>query len=309
MSYPIVSIAQPGRTTIHLSVRGPIELGRECDGIVLTDGRVSRRHVRLEPAGSDVTVVDLDSTNGTLLDGEVLSRSGILRPGGRVTIGSTVIELADESATGAPGARPTSSTEVTNPGHTSIDVVLASVEGAPDLPRLDDDRGTVTIVFSDIEASSERALELGDEAWIDVLERHNRLVAAAVDHFGGSVVKHQGDGFMLTFAGARRAIQAMSHVQGQLAELERSDDAAALRVRVGIHTGEVIDQDGDIFGKHVIYAARVANLARGGEILVSALVHEIAGARGDLRFGDAREEVLKGIDGRHVVYPVVWDRP
>jgi class 3 adenylate cyclase len=74
-----------------------------------------------------------------------------------------------------------------------------------------------------------------------------------------------------------------------------------------VHTGEVIAEDGDIFGKHVMLAARVGGLANGGEILVSSLVREIAAARGDLGFGEPRSVALKGIEGEHVVYPLCWE--
>ena len=77
-------------------------------------------------------------------------------------------------------------------------------------------------------------------------------------------------------------------------------------MRVGIHTGEVIRVQDDFSGKHVIVAARVANSARGGEILVSALVREIVDARGDLTFDDPRTVGLKGLPGEWAVHPVRW---
>src|SRR5262249_2092170 len=116
----------------------------------------------------------------------------------------------------------------------------------------------------------------------------------------------QGDGFMLSFPGARRALMCMIAVQQELAELERTDESGSVRIRVGVHTGEVISAGDDIFGRHVMFAARVAGLANGQEILVSALVHEIASARGDLRFGEPRVVELKGIEGVHTVYPLEW---
>jgi class 3 adenylate cyclase len=86
----------------------------------------------------------------------------------------------------------------------------------------------------------------------------------------------------------------------------RSQPTNAVRVRVGMHTGEVIRQNDDLLGRHVHIAARVGNAARGGEILVSSLVREIVDARGDLRFGDARTVVLKGLTGEWTLHPVIW---
>ena len=80
-----------------------------------------------------------------------------------------------------------------------------------------------------------------------------------------------------------------------------------MRVRVGLHTGEVLVDDlGDLIGQHVVVAARIANLASGGQILVSSLVQQIAEPRGDLTFVAPREVELKGIKGTHLVYEVDW---
>ena len=77
-------------------------------------------------------------------------------------------------------------------------------------------------------------------------------------------------------------------------------------MRIGLHTGEAIRQDsGDLFGRHVIIAARVGGLANGAEILVSSIVREIASARGDLHFGEGNMAELKGV-GEQMVYPVLW---
>ncbi len=75
---------------------------------------------------------------------------------------------------------------------------------------------------------------------------------------------------------------------------------------MGVHTGEVIAEQGDIFGKHVMLAARVGGLADGGQILVSSIVKEIASARGDLAFGPPETVSLKGIEGDHVVHELRW---
>ena len=80
-----------------------------------------------------------------------------------------------------------------------------------------------------------------------------------------------------------------------------------MRVRMGLHIGEaIVDDTGDLFGRHVIIAARIANLAEGGEILVSSLVKEIVAARGDIVFGPARDVVLKGLEGTCTVHPLDW---
>src|SRR6476620_492101 len=109
---------------------------------------------------------------------------------------------------------------------------------------------------------------------------------------------------MLAFASARAAVDAMIETQRALESWARSQPTSAVRVRVGIHTGEVIPVRDNFLGRHVTVAARVANAARGGEILVSALVREIVDARGDLIFDEPRTVGLKGLPGDWPVHPV-----
>jgi class 3 adenylate cyclase len=161
----------------------------------------------------------------------------------------------------------------------------------------------LTIVFSDIEGSTRRAEQLGDKAWKELLRFHNRLVRRQVERAGGYEVKAQGDGFMLAFPSARSAIMCSIEIMRTLEVHSRSRPNDALRVRIGMHTGEA---DGDMVGKPVVLAARIANQANGGEILVSSLVREIVESRGDLAFGPAREVVLKGLVGEYLLHPLLW---
>jgi len=327
--HPVIVVKQEGRRPLYVQVREPLEIGRECDGIVLADGQASRRHASLSPRGDSVVVEDLGSTNGTLLDGMKISSAVVLMPGSIVRIGDTVLQLTADAPTSGQGApKPAGgdrSTAVPGGGsfggpvragasgpdgirETSMDAVARAVNQAPPpLQAIEQDSGTITIVFSDIESSTQRATSMGDAAWMKVLAAHNGIIQRHVEKWQGTVVKNQGDGFMLTFGGARRALRAMIDVQRDLEEFARDNPDQGVRVRVGVHTGEVIAEDGDIFGKHVMLAARVGGLAVGGEILVSSLVREIAGARGDLTFAEPRAVALKGIEGDHVVYPLAWE--
>jgi class 3 adenylate cyclase len=321
-------IKQEGRRPLYLQIREAVEIGRECDGILLSDGQASRRHALLTPRKESVVVEDLGSTNGTLLDGAPITTAVVLLPGSIVRIGDTVIQLVtDQGGVVSAPAGTTGSRETIVPGspavggavrggasgpagirETSMDAVARAVESAPPpLQAIEQDSGTITIVFSDIESSTQRATSMGDAAWMKVLSAHNNTIQLHVEKWQGTVVKNQGDGFMLTFGGARRALRAMIDVQRDLEEFARDNPDKGVRIRVGVHTGEVIAEDGDIFGKHVMLAARVGGIATGGEILVSSLVREIAGARGDLTFGEPRSVMLKGIEGEHVVYPLLWE--
>ena len=104
----------------------------------------------------------------------------------------------------------------------------------------------------------------------------------------------------------RAAVLFAIGVQRTLDAHGRSQPAELLRVRIGMHTGEAIMEDGDLFGHSVVLAARIAGRARGGEILVSSLVREIVESRGDLAFGETRKAELKGLAGAHQLHPILW---
>ena len=121
---------------------------------------------------------------------------------------------------------------------------------------------------------------------------------------GGYEVKAQGDGFMLAFASARRAITCARAIQEAVGEQLGEHPDGPVRVRIGLHTGEAIRQDSDYYGKNVVVAARIAAQARGGEILTSAVVKHLAESTGDVRFEDERTLELPGLDGTHAVFRV-----
>jgi class 3 adenylate cyclase len=341
VAHPVVVVKQEGRQPIYLQVRDQIEIGRECDGLILSDLQASRRHATLSPHNDAVLVEDLGSTNGTLLDGTPIECAVVLMQGSVVRIGDTVLQLAEsggppaavQAAAGPVASRSTMVGAAAGGGassgagngdsfggavkagaagpagirETSMESVARAVEQAPpSLKAVEHDHGTITIVFSDIESSTERATSMGDTAWMKVLSAHNEIIQTHVTKWDGTVIKNQGDGFMLTFGGARRALRAMIDVQRDLEQYALDHPDRGVRVRVGVHTGEVIAEEGDIFGKHVMFAARVGGLADGGEIVVSSIVREIASARGDLGFGEPQVVSLKGIEGEHAVYPLLW---
>ncbi|TMM09843.1 MAG: hypothetical protein E6G00_08970 [Actinobacteria bacterium] len=190
---------------------------------------------------------------------------------------------------------------------TSIDAVAEAVEDErPDLSGATAPDGTVTMLFSDIEGSTEMTERLGDRRWLEVLREHNTIVRDEVGRHGGFEVKSQGDGFMVAFSSARRAVECAIAIQRAFAAYEDEHPVEAVRVRIGLHTGEAIRERDDFFGRNVILAARIAAEARGGEILVSSLLKELTESSGDVQFGDAREVSLKGLSGSHLVHAVEW---
>jgi class 3 adenylate cyclase/tetratricopeptide (TPR) repeat protein len=187
---------------------------------------------------------------------------------------------------------------------TSIDAVCSAVrEEQPDIRSHASPDGTVAIVFSDIESSSEMAERLGDQRWLAMLHIHNEIVRQHVAAHGGTEVKSLGDGFMLAFPSATEAVACATAVQRAFAEHNLANPGEPIRVRVGVHAGQAIREGEDFFGKTVILAARIAAEARGGEILVSSSVRNHLG---QMPTDELRRAELKGLSGKHDLHRVAW---
>jgi class 3 adenylate cyclase len=213
--------------------------------------------------------------------------------------------IADQALSDRLEAQGLAGVDVT----TSIDDMVSALEQErPDMRAHMAPDGTVAILFSDIEDSTVLTERLGDERWLQLLREHNAIFREQISRHDGYEVKSQGDGFMLAFPDPCEALECAIDVQRAFAERERDDTSEPLRVRMGLHAGDVISEEGDYFGKNVILAARIAAQALGGEILVSEELREAASSRnGDrLRFDDGRELELKGLAGRHRVYRAEW---
>lgn len=165
--------------------------------------------------------------------------------------------------------------------------------------------GTVTIVFSDIENSTETNERLGDAGWLRLLAEHDRIVRSHVERRSGHVVKTQGDGFMIAFGEPLDAVDAALAIQDAFARgggrhLRRNP----VSVRIGMHLGEVKSRGGDYFGRNVAVAARVAAHAGGGEILVTDEVRAALDDTDQAVLVDAGEVELKGLTGLHQLWSV-----
>lgn len=156
-----------------------------------------------------------------------------------------------------------------------------------------------TVLFTDIVGSTDRAAQLGDEAWTKVLAAHDSLVRQHVAGWRGEVVKSTGDGVLATFDGPARAVDCACAIRDAVADL-------GLSVRVGLHTGEVEMVDGDVHGIAVHVAARIMGLAGPGEVLVSGVIPPLVlGSR--LSFTGRGEHNLKGVPGSWPVLVVGSD--
>jgi pimeloyl-ACP methyl ester carboxylesterase len=163
-------------------------------------------------------------------------------------------------------------------------------------PTPEPDRVLATVLFTDLVRSTERAVELGDARWRNVLESHQAHVRRQLDRFQGREVKTTGDGFLATFDGPARAIRCAVAIRDAVRSLE-------LEIRAGLHTGEVEISGDDIAGVAVHISARVAAAAGAGEVLVSRTVVDLVAGSG-LTFTDRGEHSLKGVPGEWRLFAV-----
>jgi class 3 adenylate cyclase len=163
--------------------------------------------------------------------------------------------------------------------------------------------GTVTLFFSDIEDSTALNDRLGDEAWVKLLAAHDQLLRSRIDKYRGQVVKTAGDGFMVAFRDAEAGCRAALGIQKDLGRT-LDQRLRQVRVRIGIHTGTVVSRDGDYFGRNVAIAARIGDLASGGEVLATGAVLEALEPEAAVELEEAGEAELKGLPGTHVIYRV-----
>ena len=158
------------------------------------------------------------------------------------------------------------------------------------------ERALATVLFTDIVGSTEKAAELGDSNWRQLLERHDAVVRRQLGLYRGREVKTMGDGFLATFDGPARAIRCAAALREEVAGL-------GIEVRAGIHTGEVELIGDDVGGLAVNIGARIGALADAGEVLVSSTVRELVVGSG-LEFADRGVQTLKGAPGEWRLFAI-----
>jgi class 3 adenylate cyclase len=159
------------------------------------------------------------------------------------------------------------------------------------------DRVLATVLFTDLVDSTRAAAQLGDRRWLELLERHQQAVRAALARFGGREIKTIGDGFLATFDGPARAIRCAR-------EIVESVPDGDVQVRAGLHAGECELLRNDIGGMAVHIAARVSALAGPSEVLVSRTVKDLVVGSG-IEFEDRGVHTLKGVPDAWPLHAVV----
>lgn len=284
----------------------PLIVGRDptCD-ICIESRFISRRHARIEPQGAAFTLVELGSPNPIFVNGEQLRGSRVLLPGDRIRIADVTMAyyepLSDPEETQVFVARP--------------EIAASKKEVEPQLSGTERERvrelfglrGTLTIMFTDVEGSTDLTTRLGDLRAQEFLRVHNALLREEFLAHHGFEVKGQGDGFMVVFTSAREALRCAVAIQRRLAGYNTDHADLPIRVRIGLNVGEVISEEDDFFGTAVILAARIASRAEGGEILISELLQQIIAPTGEFQTTLQGSMHLKGFQRPQRVYAVRWD--
>jgi class 3 adenylate cyclase/pimeloyl-ACP methyl ester carboxylesterase len=168
--------------------------------------------------------------------------------------------------------------------------------------------GTVTVLFTDLERSTEILQKLGDDEAQVLWRTHFRLLRNAVAARGGQEVKNLGDGLMVVFGSALDALAcAVAMQQAVHRHNQQQEEHHRLQVRVGLHVGEPIRDEDDYFGMPVVVAKRLCDRAQGGQIFASDLVRRLVGSRGSHTFRDLESLSLKGIPEPLPACEVVWE--
>jgi len=160
-------------------------------------------------------------------------------------------------------------------------------------------RVLTTVLFTDVVDSTGRVCELGDRSWTEVLRSHHARFRDRLSLFGGREVDAAGDGFLAAFDVPTHAVAFACAFHESVVDLR-------LEVRTGVHTGECELEDGRLRGVAVHVGARLASLARPGEVLVSSTVRDVVAGSG-LRFVDRGLHELRGVPGQRRLFAARWD--
>ena len=178
---------------------------------------------------------------------------------------------------------------------TIVNEIRAFITGVREV--VETDRVLATVLFTDIVASTERAAEVGDRRWRELLDAHDALVRARVAEFRGREIKATGDGVLATFDGPARAVRCACALAQDVRGL-------GIEIKSGLHTGEIEVRGEDIGGIAVHTAARVMAAAGPGEVVVSRTLKDLVAGSG-IEFVDRGEHQLKGVPGEWRLYAVM----
>jgi pilus assembly protein CpaF len=164
--------------------------------------------------------------------------------------------------------------------------------------------GTVTIMFTDMEGSTNLLSTRGFTESHEIMKAYETIIDEQVAEHAGRRIKGLGDGLMVSFGSSRHGVECALDIQQAINEYSKQNPERKIRIRIGLNTGEVVEEAGDIFGAAVNVAARVAGKAKGGEILVSDVVRQLVGPLAEIKFDYRGAYKLKGFPDRWRLHKV-----
>lgn len=163
--------------------------------------------------------------------------------------------------------------------------------------------GIASVMFTDIADSTALTSAIGDSRWSEIIKNHLGDVTQEIEKARGTLIKSLGDGTLSTFSSAGAAMRAAIAIQNHLAQ---QTDEPRLCLRIGIHTGDVVQSGDDFVGTVVNKAARVAAMAEPGMIRVSEATRAMVGDTKEFCFANPVEVPLKGLTGEHLIHYLEW---
>ena len=234
---------------------------------------VSRHHARILWDGASYMIEDLNSTNGTWLNGKRIDDAKLLADGDVIRVSTAEFVFQNAEAMTATITEP----------------VRAGQE-------------TVTIMFTDLEGHTQMFERLGSERAYEAVSTHLGAMRQQVLEHGGRLIKMEGDGVIASFSSVRQAIDCAMAIQASHASVTQSGVIG--RVRIGINTGDAFKHEDDLMGLAVIKAARIMALAAGGQTLISDVSRALLGPQADVVVETKGHYELKGIEGHERIYEV-----
>ena len=268
-----------------------IRIGKEsaCE-ICIPSKYVSRLQASISRSARGFLIKNESRTNPTQINGRTLREPQILESGDRLQAGDVLLTFEE-------GLDDPLNT-VAFPIPQRIDAVAS--------PRISRSAGTWTILYTDLVAHTQLVTKLGDLAGQRWLRAHNDILRRQFALHEGMEDNWRGDGFLVTFPGARRALLCAVAIQRELRDYNRGHPDTPMLVRMGLHTGEILREGDELFGAHVILASRIMENAGAGEILVSDLLYRLVRTAGEFEIVERGLFELKGFPEPERLYEVRW---
>jgi class 3 adenylate cyclase len=301
-------MSDPARLTVHMSDGSSKEYPLDADVVVIgrdpsceihIDSRyVSRRHARIRRVDDGFVVEDAQSTNGLKINGFLVREPHPLTTGDCVMLGdvSLTYEGSDDSMATIVYSAGTPIAVATRPDQLASD--------AKQRPA-----GLRSILFTDLVDHTREVVRVGDLAGQLWLRRYISILREQFQHHDGMEEKWTGDGFVVTFDSARRTVQCAIAIQRAISDYNSATVEGTIHVRVGLNSGEILREEGELFGNAVILAARIMSQAGGEQILISELMYRLVEPSAEFTLIDRGSFALKGFPTEQRLYEVSWAKP